>query len=208
MTNDWRNLLALFTDALRLLHPIMPFVTEELWHRMGREDSISLQRYPQAGVPDPDAEREMAILQEMITGARTLRADYNIDKKQQLDGVLYTSNGAFSVAQAQSRVIEELANVKLSIRDERARKLEGAVRSAPDFDLLITLPRVDTAKERARLEKEVQQYAKLVADKDRQLANDKFLQGAPPEVVESLRAKRDEYQAQLDKSRAALTGLP
>jgi valyl-tRNA synthetase len=59
LTNDWRNLLAVFSAALRMLHPLMPFITEDLWHRLGREDSISLQPYP-AGFPvDEDAEREM-----------------------------------------------------------------------------------------------------------------------------------------------------
>jgi valyl-tRNA synthetase len=57
LTNDWRNVLAVFSAALRMLHPLMPFITEELWHRLGREDSISLQPYP-AGFPvDEDAER-------------------------------------------------------------------------------------------------------------------------------------------------------
>jgi valyl-tRNA synthetase len=46
LTNDWRNLLAVFSATLRMLHPLMPFITEELWHRLGREDSISLQPYP------------------------------------------------------------------------------------------------------------------------------------------------------------------
>jgi valyl-tRNA synthetase len=62
ITNDWRNLLAVFSAALRMLHPLMPFITEELWHRLGREDSISLQPYP-AGFPmDEAAEQEMALL--------------------------------------------------------------------------------------------------------------------------------------------------
>ncbi len=205
LTNEWRNLLAILAEALRLLHPIMPFLTEELWHRLGRQDSISLQHYPGAGVADPTAEREMALLQEMVTGARTLRADYKIDKKQQLDGVLYTSNGALGVAQAQSRVIEELANVKL--RFAPIENNEGPVYAASDFNLQIKLPGVDPVKERAKLDKEVQQFEKLLADKDRQLANQQFLQSAPAHVVESLRAKRAEYQAQLEKSRSALSGL-
>ena len=98
-------------------------------------------------MPDAAAEREMALLQEMITGARTLRADYKIDKKQQLDGVLYTSNGALGVAQAQSRVIEELANVKL--RFAPIENNEGPVYAASDFNLQIKLPGVDPVKERA-----------------------------------------------------------
>ena len=71
LTNDWRNLLAAFSAALRMLHPLMPFITEELWSRLGREDSISLQPYP-AGFPvDEEAEREMALLKDLPPSALT-----------------------------------------------------------------------------------------------------------------------------------------
>lgn len=62
LTNGWRNTLAVFGAALRMLHPLMPFITEELWRRLGREDSISLQPYPTDFPIDEDADREMALL--------------------------------------------------------------------------------------------------------------------------------------------------
>lgn len=62
LTNDWRNVLAAFSAALRMLHPLVPFVTEELWHCLGREDSISLQPYPAEFPLDKDAEQEIALL--------------------------------------------------------------------------------------------------------------------------------------------------
>jgi valyl-tRNA synthetase len=146
----------------------------------------------------------MALLQEMITAARKLRADHGLDRKLVLNGVLYCRNGS---QQVELGVIEKLANVKLDIRNEVAPKLEGAVRSTPDFDLLLELPEVDSGAQRGRLAKEIEQLEKLIVDKDRQLANDKFLSSAPPHVVDSLRAKRAEYVAQLEKSRAVLADL-
>ena len=68
LTNDWRNLLAVFSAYLRLQHPILPFITEELWHRFGQTSSIALAPYPQAAATDESAEREMALLQDMVTG--------------------------------------------------------------------------------------------------------------------------------------------
>jgi valyl-tRNA synthetase len=204
LTNDWRNFLNVFGAYLRLQHPLMPFITEELWHRFGQTESIALAEYPRASQRDEPAEREMALMQEMITAARQLRADNGLDKKLLLQGVLYCRNGAKSVDLS---VVEKLANVKLDIRDEAAPKLEGAVRSTPDFDLSLELPAVDSGVQRGRLAKEIDRLQKLIADKDRQLSNDKFLSSAPAHVVDSLRAKRAEYVAQLEKSRAVLTDL-
>jgi valyl-tRNA synthetase len=81
------------------------------------------------------------------------------------------------------------------------------VRSTPDFDLSLELPAVDSSAQRGRLAKEIEQLKKLIANIDRQLANDKFLSSAPAHVVDSLRAKRAEYIAQFEKSSAVLTDL-
>ncbi|MDQ2945797.1 MAG: class I tRNA ligase family protein, partial [Acidobacteriota bacterium] len=183
MTDDWRNLLSAYSEWLKLLHPIMPFQTEELWHRLNRTDSISLQPYPVAGVRDEPAEKEMALLQDIITSARNLRA--NVNRNVQLDAVLYADKPDVAI-------IEKLTNLKLEVRPP-GPETHG-------FHLQINIP-VD----RKRLEQEIHQYQKLVADKDRQLSNEKFLAGAPPQVIESLREKRAEYQAQLEKSQAALS---
>jgi len=204
MTDDWRNLLSVFSAYLRLQHPIMPFLTEELWHRFGQTTSIAVAAYPQAAAVDEPAEREMALLQEMITAARKLRADHGLDRKLILNGVLYCRNGAKNV---ELSVIEKLANVKLDIRTEAAPKLSGAVRSTPDFDLLLQLPEVDSEGQRTRLQKEIADLEKLIGDKDRQLSNENFLNSAPAHIVDGMRAKRGEYVAQLEKSRAALGEL-
>jgi valyl-tRNA synthetase len=204
LTNDWRNLLSVFGAFLRLQHPIMPFITEELWHRFGQTGSIALAAYPQAGATDESAEREMALMQEMITAARKLRADHGLDRKLVLPGVLYCRNGAKNL---ELGVIEKFANVKLDVRTEAAPKLSGAVRSTPDFDLMLELPEVDAEGQRVRLRKEIAQLEKLIAGIDRQLENEEFLSKAPVHVVDSLRAKRAEYVAQRDKSLAALNDL-
>ncbi|HTS47849.1 MAG TPA: valine--tRNA ligase [Bryobacteraceae bacterium] len=204
LTNDWRNLLHVFSAYLRLEHPVMPFITEELWHRFGETRSIALAAYPQAGATDEGAEREMALMQEMITAARQMRADHGLDKKLLLEGVLYCRNGSRSV---ELPVIEKLATVKLDVRTGAAPDLNGAVRSTPEFDLVLRLPEVDSDVQRARLTKEIEQLEKAIADKDRQLASEKFLGSAPPHVVESLRSKRAEQAAQLEKSRATLSTL-
>jgi valyl-tRNA synthetase len=83
---DWRNMLTAFEATLRMLHPVMPFITEELWQRLsknteGRPQSIALARYPEydRSASDLKAEREMEVLQDIIVAARTLRADLGVN---------------------------------------------------------------------------------------------------------------------------------
>jgi len=214
LTNDWRNVLNLFENSLRLLHPVMPFLTEELWQRIvrasdGRPASIALAAYPQ---PDPErndeaAELEMATLQEIITSARNLRADMKVDPKQQLDGALYSQGSALGLAGKHLDVIEKLAGVRLELRPGVAPRGEGIQRSTPQFDLALRAPVAQIEAQRKRLEKEIQQLEKVIAGSKRQLGDDKFLNRAPAAVVDGIRQKLADYEAQLEKSRAALEGL-
>jgi len=204
LTNDWRNLLGVFSAYLRLQHPILPFITEELWHRFGQNTSIALARYPQAAAIDEVAEREMSLLQDMVTAARKLKADNGVDDKLELAGVLYCRNGASNV---ELSVLERLGRVKLDVRTGAAPALTGAVRSTPHFDLSLQLPEVDHDLLRQRLTKEIAKLEKIVLNLDRQLENEEFINGAPPQVVASMRAKRAEYVAQIKNNRDTLNGL-
>ncbi len=204
LTNDWSNLLAVFSAYLRLQHPILPFITEELWHRFGQDTSIALARFPQAAAADEAAEREMGLLQDMVTAARKLKADNGVDDKTELAGVLYCRNGASAV---ELPVIERLGKVKLEVRTGAAPALTGAVRSTTHFDLSLQLPAVDRDALRQRLLKENDKLEKLVINIDRQLESEKFLNGAPAHVIEDVRAKRVEYIAQIEKNRGTLDGL-
>jgi valyl-tRNA synthetase len=204
LTNDWSNLLAVFSAYLRLQHPILPFITEELWHRFGQSTSIALARYPQAGATDEAAEREMSLLQDMVTAARKLKADNGLDDRLELAGVLYCRNGSRNI---EFPVVEFLAKVKLEIRTDAPPALTGAIRSTAQFDLSLQLPEVDNEALRQRLSKEIGVLEKLVVSNDRQLANEEFVNRAPAKIVESMRAKRAEYIAQIKKNRDMLDQL-
>jgi valyl-tRNA synthetase len=108
---------------------------------------------------------------------------------------------------AEQIVIESLANVKLDVRSGVAPEITGAVRSTPDFDLLLQLPEVDHEGQRIRLMKDIVQLKKLIADKERQLSDENFQRSAPSHVWLSMNAKRNEYDLQLKKNEAALSDL-
>jgi len=194
---DWSYAYVVHEKALRLLHPLMPFITEELWQRLGKPGkSIALESYPQAGHMDHKAEREMTLLQDIVTAARALRADHKVDKKPLLTGVLYCKQPIHLDA------IERLANVNLKVETGFVPKLEGAIRSTPDFDLVLEMPK--PANQRDRLLKENIELEKVIANSDRQLNNEDIISKMPNKVVETLRIKNAAYKAQLQKNLDAL----
>ncbi len=208
----WRNLLTVFEASLRLLHPVMPFLTEELWQRLAqgaaaRPISIALSQYPQYDihVTDHPAERQMQLLQEIVTAARNLRADMGANPKEQLEGVFYSPTAAADVARKQIDAIQKLANLKLEVRAEPApAEVQGVKRSTTEFDLALRIPQAQVELQRKRLEKEIEQLEKVIANSQRQLANQEFVARAPEHVVNTIRQKLAEYEAQLAKSRSAL----
>ncbi|HYP08271.1 MAG TPA: valine--tRNA ligase, partial [Bryobacteraceae bacterium] len=159
----WRNLLTVYEMMLRLLHPLMPFLTEELWQRVAeagadRPISIALANYPQYNpdASDAQAEYEMEILQSIVTAARELRADMKIDPKQMMDGVLVVREPARSMLDGQLAGIERIAGAKLDVRasDEG---VDGVKRGFPEFDLIIRVSASQAEAQRSRIQKEIEQ---------------------------------------------------
>jgi valyl-tRNA synthetase len=227
----WGNALAAFETALRLLHPAMPFLTEELWQRLdlpeGRAKSIALAPYPQyrAELADPEAEKEIEVIQKIVSKIRTLRAFAALDSnakvgaKHQLPGVLRVSARIAGPARAHQQAIQKLANVALELTDLPAsgqatlasvNTFENGIlflrESDVDFDIELKAecPQVEVtpeaeAAQRKRLDKEREQLDRNIANSRRQLADEVFLSKAPAKVVDSIRAKLADYEAQLAK---------
>jgi len=184
--SDWSYSYIAYEKALRLLHPLMPFITEELWQRLeigGK--SIALASFPAAEAPNADAEREMSVLQNVVIEIRQNRAANKIDRSQALQAEIF-ADGDYDYLAANREAIARLCNVTLTL--ERG-----------PFALKLNIP-VD----RARLEKENEGLEKQIANLDRQFSNEQFMSKAPEKVIASMRQKKAEYEAQLAKNRAAL----
>ncbi len=206
------NLLRVFECALRLLHPVMPFLSEELWQRLvqkgaGVPESLCVAAYPQANMAaaNPAAVRRMELFKELVSSTRALRADQKLDPKLRLEGVLYphdelTAELAFSERAA----LEALTNTAFSIGGESGERAGGASRSTPEFDLVLKLSGAQAEAMRQRLEKEIEQLTRVVENTRRQLGNEKFTTHAPPHVIEEMKTKLADYEAQIERSRAAL----
>ena len=209
------NLVGLFEASLRLLHPVMPFITEEIWHAVydGAPPlkSIALAAYPQADEQQFDlaAETNMAIVQDLIVSVRNLRAELKVEQKQKVPIQVYTQDAEIKLLLAQNQgAIARLANVEsLTFVENSLSKLAGA-RSTARFDVhVIYEKKIDVAAERQRLSKELEQIEKETANGQRQLGNQQFLAKAPAKVVEGMRQRQTELEVLREKIRNSLDEL-
>jgi valyl-tRNA synthetase len=207
----WRNIFAALEAALRLLHPVMPFLTEELWHRLPQPTgarSIALERFPEprANWTDTQAEKEFATLQEIITAARNIRSEMKIDQKRKIPADFSSSDSAIrKLAEQNAEPLARLATLSaLNISSNRLDGAGAAVRSTSQFDLRIAYgDAIDKDVETARLRKEIERLAKDIESKKGRLGDETFLSKAPAKIVEDLKTtlagREIEHQKLLDR---------
>jgi valyl-tRNA synthetase len=202
------DLVSLFDASLRLLHPIMPFITEEIWQAIyeGKAPlkSIALAAFPQADEQQIDlaAETEMAILQDLIVSVRNLRAELKIEPKVKIPIEVFAHESEIAKLIDENRgAVERLANVEnIAFVQNSLAKLPGS-RSTARFDLHVIYERkIDTAAECERLKKELDRLERGIANADRQLGNEQFRSKAPAQVVDNLRKQQQEFAILKDKT--------
>ena len=193
----WKNLFAAFNDALRLLHPFMPFLTEELWHQLpqpGGAKSIALDKFPEprakwAQGQIIDAVDIFSQAQDVITALRNIRAEMKLDPKKKVSAEFWsTAQLVRHRIQAESDAIARLAFLsELKISATPLEQTGGAVRSTAQFDVRIAYSdTVDPEAEKARLKKEMEGLTKAIASKEGQLGNETFRSRAPEKIIRGL----------------------
>jgi valyl-tRNA synthetase len=211
----WRNLFAVFEGALRLLHPFMPFLTEELWHRLPQGPaarSISLEGFPEPrkAWAEPEADRDVALLQELIAAARNIRAELKLDPKRRVPADFSTSDDAVGALVESNRdTILRLAGLsELRISAGRLDPNAGPVRATSQFDLRIAYgDTIDTQAELTRLRKEKERLAKDLDTKKNRLADETFRSRAPAEIVRQMEATLAERHVEFEKVNQRLAQL-
>jgi valyl-tRNA synthetase len=210
-----QNLVSLFENALRLLHPVMPFITEEIWHAIydGKppQQSIALAVYPQADEKrlDLNAETEMAILQDLIVSVRTLRAELKVEPKVKVPIELFGWLPTCKPVVLENRdAVERLGNVSTITDVTQVQASQAPSRATARFDVrVIYEKKIDVAAERERLTKELDKMEKEIANGQRQLSNEGFLAKAPASVVEGLRKRAGELIGLREQTKSKLKEL-
>ena len=212
-----RNLVFVLDQALRLLHPIMPFVTEEIYQQLPIDRTeapyLIVAAWPDADAlaqyVDADAERAIDMVCETVSAIRSTRARYGISPKTQLAVAVKAGEDDIARLEAQRGLIEGMGNVaSLQMAADVEKPAESSVTLAPGLEVYIVLSGlVDFEAERARLEKERVKLAADAAKLGKKLSNPGFLAKAAPEIVEKDRAKHAEMTDKLARVEAQLAEL-
>jgi valyl-tRNA synthetase len=207
-----RTLVDTLETTLRLLHPFMPFISEELWQRLPhRGESIMIAAFPKAGRKgrDPEAERLMAPVLDVVSAIRTIRSESRISPAVELKvSVKPAGPAAADALAASTAVIGSLARAAIAVMADGERPAQSAMAATPSGDVFVRLEGVvDFDAERQRLRKEVERAGKEIAFLEGKLGRPDFVERAPAEVVERERARLAEQRQIEQKLTASLAAL-
>jgi valyl-tRNA synthetase len=200
-----RNLVFVLDTALRLLHPMMPFVTEEIWRRLPLQagegaDSLMIAAWPDpaglTGFADEGAERSIAALQEIVTAVRAVRARYSVPPRTRVDVIVKAAGADAMLISNLGEQIAALAGVGTLMVDAGAVKPPHAAASvAAGAEIFVPLEGlVDFEAEQLRVRKELEKAGAELDKLDRKLSNEGFLAKAALEIVAKDRAKAEELR--------------
>jgi valyl-tRNA synthetase len=200
-------------QILKLLHPFMPFITEELWartaeHTPPRSSLLIEANWPAIDFTDDAAREEMRWLIELVSGVRSVRAEMNVPPSAKI--ALLLKDGS---PESQARLKRNLDSIMTLARLASGNAADALPQGSAQFVLgeaTIALPLgdvIDFAKERARLEKELKKARDEIARFDAKLSNEQFVSRAPEEVLAEQREKRADAAALAARLSAAVARL-
>ena len=203
-----RTLVRVLETALRLAHPIIPFITEELWQKVGplagkHGETIMLQRYPKSQPEkiDEAAEREVAVAKDVVNAARNLKAEMKLTNQQRVPVYITGKPGSACLA-----AIEALVRPSAIHGVDELPASDSPVAVAGAHRIMLHVE-VDPAEERARIAKEIARVEGEIAKAKAKLGNASFVERAPAQVVEQERARLAGFESTLAKLKQQLGKL-
>ena len=211
-----RTLLRVLEATLRLMHPIMPFITEEIWQTVAelankkRSDSIMLAAYPQAEPSKirPEADAWMGELQKLIDATRNLRGEMNLSPAQKAPLFIAASAEQQAKLRAFAPYLKTLAKLsEVTVGATLPDAIGAPVQVVGDVSLMLKVE-IDVKAERERLSKEIARLQSEINKANGKLNNENFVAKAPPAVIEQEKKRMAEFSGTLDKLQAQLNALP
>lgn len=205
---------AIIEGTLQLLHPVMPFITEELWHGLfnhSRDESLSTLQLAQSSSSAGNAaiEEQFELLQNVVEGIRRQRAEMAIPPGERLDVHLSVPSAMVEFVTEQVEIIRSLGRCAEIVIGTDLSKPAGSVADVVrGIEIyLIVEGKIDFEKERARLTKEAERLRGAIAGVEKKLSNASFVENAKPDVVQSERQKLHDWTDALDKITRNLASL-
>src|SRR5487761_16808 len=199
----WTHLARVYEAALHLLHPFMPFITEELWHQLPRgAGAVSLSLSPfelvARDVSDPVAEKDFKSIHDLVVAARNAKAEQHLQREKPSAQVASEDAGLLELLRCQQEVILRLAG--LTALNFVPGRLADAIPVNASIDLRILYEvKRDTVAERQRLELEKGRLEQSLVQTRGQLENQDFIQRAPRQVVRNVEQRHNELTVQYEK---------
>jgi valyl-tRNA synthetase len=211
----WKNLFSAFEAALRLLHPIMPFLTEELWHQLPQKQgakSIALASYPaaQENWKNAPALKDFSFIQDVIKTLREVRSQMKLDPKKKVKAEFSSQDARLrATLSTHLEAVSRLAILsELTVSSNKLEQSGGSVRSTAQFDLRIPYTDVvDVAGESVRAKKEIDGLVKAIQSKQNQLSNETFRGRAPQHIIKKMESDLAEQKIELQKLQDRLSQL-
>lgn len=199
--------LRIFEQLLTMLHPFMPFITEEIWQRIqSREvdEALIVGDWPEVNesLIDPKAEKDFNLIQQLVSNMRNIRAEMNISPNADIEVLIKTPDKSTAEGLLENRVIfDKLQSIEsLTISTELTKPKASASAVVASCELYIPLKGlIDFDKERRRIEKEIEQTRGFLASVENKLANEGFINNAPDKIVEKERQKKKDATEKLEK---------
>jgi valyl-tRNA synthetase len=211
------RIAGILETSLRLLHPLMPFITEDIWQRLPHKgESIVVSDFPSADSDegqarsDREAQEQMQILIALITKVRNIRSEMNIPSNKRIRLHLATAEPvSLQIIEQNRNHIERLARVEAIVLSEAPARVDSAARDVvAGIEIAVPLEGIiDAEKERERLSKELIRKEAEAQGLASRLNNPSFVERAPEEVVFQSRNRLDELISEIEKLRATLKSL-
>ncbi|MFZ5947440.1 MAG: valine--tRNA ligase [Stygiobacter sp.] len=202
--------ISLYEEMLKLVHPFMPFITEEIWQLLDERkngESISIKEYPKfdKNKIDEKAEQEISFVQGVVTAIRNIRGEMNIPPSKSINVFLKSSQ----ITVAQEKYIKSLVKIEDFIVDENLDKPKASASAVvKGCDIFVPLEGlIDVNVERQRIEKEIARLLNSYNGVRKKLENENFVSKAPAEVIEREKQKMNDWQKALEKLQSILEDL-
>jgi valyl-tRNA synthetase len=205
----YRETIGFFETLMKLLHPFMPFITEEVWHHLETRENdncITIAEWPSSTEYDQDLLKRVQRVFEIVSQIRHIRFQSQTPPRDKID--LYIKTSGKELYQIYSTIILKLGNLSEIYFCENIPGHPGSTFVVwDDAFLLLTSQKSDPAEDRVQMEKELEYTRGFLASVEKKLNNKRFVDNAPEQVVKNERKKKEDAEAKIKTLEASLSKL-